>query len=379
MTHLKILVVNDFANVAFTLQKYSNIQVDVIYMHKQSVLSVAKNPLFFIKGKGLHSQINQIKQLSKEYDVFLCFGWIAASICYLAEVNYMMYFVDSYIDPENRIRSKISFVKKNLLNNVYKDTLDNASIVIAGISHDAKILQKYRPDVKIIFPLIDSEMFNPDVNRRELKSDKFVFLSPQRIESDKGQHILWKAVELTKSDFIVLQTDWGSGEYYEKMLQIKPSKIEIIPRIARHDMPSYLVSIDALLGQISMTTCGSSEREAALCNKPVFCYSPENYSVDNDDPFYKESREPKDIAAYIDKMVLDKDFRENLTMSQNAWVKKTFNTNRIVQEWKEIFEQAAKMKPTYHVKTKYRIIFKMISIVENLIHRDLSSIGRNIK
>jgi hypothetical protein len=81
----------------------------------------------------------------------------------------------------------------------------------------------------------------------------------------------------------------------------------------REDMPSYLVSIDALLDQISLTVCGSSEREAALCNKPVFCYSPENYS--ENDPFYKESNDPKDIAAYIDKIVLDKDFREQLAMT----------------------------------------------------------------
>jgi|GEM_PF-2772075 len=377
MTNLKILIVNDFANVAFTLQKYLDAQVDIIYLHKHSTFSIARNPLFFVKGKGLHAQVNQIKQLSGDYDVFLCFGWIAASICYLAEVNYIMYFVDSYIDPKNRVRGKISFVKKTLLMSLYKDTLENASTVIAGIHHDTKILQKYRDDAKIIFPPVDKEIFNPDVSRRELKNDKFTFLSPQRIEFDKGHHILWKAIELTKSDFTVLQTDWGSGEYYERMLRIKPSKIQMIPKIDRHDMPSYLVSTDALLGQISMTACGSSEREAALCNKPVFCYSPENYS--DNDPFYKESNDPKDIATYIDKIVLDKEFREKLATIQNAWVKKTFDTNIIIQQWKKVFTDTIKTKSPHHVKMRYKIIFKMLLIVENLIHRDLSSIGRNIK
>lgn len=373
---MKILIVHDAASLAYTLQKYYHGIVNAIYFLEHTVISQVKDPKFFVKGKGLYSQIRQIKQLSKEYDVFLCFGWIATAICYLAEVNYVIYFVDPYIDPENRIRRKVSQLKKILLDNLYKDALDNASIVVNSILRDAKILQKYRPDSnKIIFALIDNEMFNPNVEKRKLNYGKFVFLSPQRIDPSKGHHILWKAVELTKSDFVVLQTDWGSGDYYNEILKTKPSKIEIIPKIKRQDMPSYLASTDALLGQISTTTCGSIEREAALCNKPVFCYIPE--SISENDPFYKESKDPKEIAAYIDKIVLDKEFREQLALTQNAWVKKVFDNKKTVQQWKEVFEESVKKKP-YHAKMKYKIIFKVLSIIENLTHRDFSSIGRNI-
>src|SRR5579872_720260 len=374
---MKILVVHDSSSFAFNLQRYFPEEVSAIYFSKHDVISQVNNPKFFVTGKGLYSQINQIKQLAKEYDVFLCFGWIAASICYLAEVTYVMYFVDAYIDPQNRIRKELSSFKRNLLDNLYKDTLDNASVVVAAISHDAKIAQKYRSDVRIIFPFVDDKMFNPNVGKIELKSDKFVFLSPQRIDPDKGHDILWKAVQLTTSDFLVLQTDWGSGDYYNEILRTKPSKIEIIPKIKRQNMPSYLASVDALLGQISMTSCGSTEREAALCNKPIFCYSPENFT--ENDPFYKGSRDPKDIAVYIDRIVLDKEFREQLASMQNTWVKKTFDNTKIIQQWKEVFEESIKKKPSQHTKMKYKLIFKLLSIIENLIHRDLSSIGRNIK
>lgn len=372
---MKILVVHDSSSFAYILQNYYPDEVNAIYFSEHTVISQVENPKFFVKGKGLYSQIQQIKQLSKEYDVFLCFGWIASSICYLAEVNYVMYFVDAYIDPQNRIRKELSSFKKNLLNELYKDTLDNASLTVAAISHDAKILQKYRHDVKIIFPLVDNKMFNSNIEKRELKQSKFIFLSPQRIDPDKGHSILWKAVEMTNSDFIVLQTDWGSGNYYNEILKTKPSKIEIIPKIKRQNMPSYLASMDALLGQISMTSCGSTEREAALCNKPIFCYAPENFS--ENDPFYKESKDPKEIAAYIDKIVLDREFREQLALTQNAWVKKIFDNKRTIQQWKEIFEESVKKK-SHHAKMKYKIIFKVLSIIENLTHRDFSSIGRNI-
>jgi glycosyltransferase involved in cell wall biosynthesis len=378
---MKILVVNDLASSAYTLQKYYKDKVDVIYFSEHPTISQVKEPKFFVKGKGLYSQIKQIKKMSREYDVFLCFGWMAAAICYLAKVNYVIYFVDSYIDPKDRIRRKTSSFKKILLENLYKDALDNASLTVTGILHDARILQKYRSDGKIVLPFMDDEMFNPNVKTRELDQDKFIFLSPQRIDPGKEIHIIWNAVELTKSDFIVLQTDWGSGDYYNKILKTKPSKIKLIPKIKRQDMPSYLVSSDALLGQISMTCCGSSEREAALCNKPVFCYVTQNVlqNVSENDPFYRESKDPKEIAAYIDKIVLDKEFREQLALTQNSWIKRTFDNKKTITQWEKMFEEAVKKKPMYHVKIKYKLIFKILSIIENLIHRDLSSIGRNIE
>lgn len=375
MIHMKVLVVHESSSFAFILQRYFPGEVTAIYFSEHVVISQVKNPKFFTKGKGFYAQIQQIKKLSKEYDVLLCFGWLAASICYLAEVKYVMYFVDAYIDPEHRIRKNVSLLKKILLDNLYKDALEYAPTVVGALPHDVKILQKYRQDAKTIFQLIDNEMFNPNVKKIELKKDKFVFLSPQRIEPDKGQHILWKAVELTKSDFVALQTNWGSGDYYNKILKVKPSKIEIIPKIKREDMPSYFMSTDATLGQVSMTGCSSIEREAALCGKPIFCYPPENFS--ESDPFYKGSSDPKEIAAYIDKIVLDKEFREQLALTQNAWVKKVFDNKKTIQQWKEVFEETAKKKP-HRAKLKYKIIFKVLSIIENLTHRDFSSIGRNI-
>ncbi|MGC1708989.1 MAG: hypothetical protein WA799_04210, partial [Nitrosotalea sp.] len=64
-------------------------------------------------------------------------------------------------------------------------------------------------------------------------------------------------------------------------------------------------------------------------------------------------------------------------LTQNAWVKKVFDNKKTVQQWKEVFEESVKKKP-YHAKMKYKIIFKVLSIIENLTHRDFSSIGRNI-
>ena len=64
-------------------------------------------------------------------------------------------------------------------------------------------------------------------------------------------------------------------------------------------------------------------------------------------------------------------------MTQNTWVKKIFDNKKTVQQWKEVFEESVKKK-THHAKMKYKFIFKMLSVIENLTHRDFSSIGRNI-
>jgi len=372
---LKILLVHDSSSFAFLLKKFFPGQIDAIYFSSHDVISQVKNPLFFVK-EGIESQINQIKKLAKVYDVFLCYGWPAAAICYLAKVNYGMVFFDAYIDPEYRIRKKLSSIKELILQDIYKNALECASFTVAGLPHDAEILKKYRKDTKIIFQLIDEEMFHPNIKKIDLGQEKFIFFSPQRIDPDKRQLIMWDAIRLTKSDFIVLQTDWGKGEYYEKVLSTKPDKVKIIPKIKRENMANYLVSVDALLGQISKTSVGSTEREAALCNIPVFCYAPDSFS--ENDPVYKESLEPKRIAEYIDKMVLDKDFREKLKKIQNEWVKKTFNNENGIRQWNKVFQEAIYKKRTYKVRFYHKIIIKAITFIEKILQKDVSSMARNI-
>lgn len=375
MSKLRILLVHDSASFAFILQRYFPGHVNAIYFSAHEVISQVKDPLFFVR-KGIESQINQIRDLSKNYDVFLCYGWPAAAICYLAGVNYGMVFFDAYIDPEYRIRKKISRIKELVLQDVYKEAIKNATFTVAGLPHDGEILKKYRTNVKIIFQLIDKDMFHPNVEKIDLKQGKFTFFSPQRIDPDKGQLIMWDAIRLTKSDFVVLQTDWGTGEYYNKVISTKPDKVKIIPKVRRENMANYFVSVDALLGQVSPTSVGSIEREASLCNIPVFCYAP--YSFSENDPVYRESKEPSEIAEYIDKMVTDLKFRDELREKQHKWVEDVFDNKKTINQWKEVFEEAVKKKINYKVKFQHILMIKIITIVEKILRKDISSMARNV-
>ncbi len=368
MNRLKILFVNDFASTAFLFEKYVPCEVDAIYFRDHPSISTVKNKIYF-KG-NLNSWVKQIKGLSKKYDLFVCLGWWpSAAVCYLAGVNYIMYFVNSLIEPEDRFRRKIPSYQKSILLEIFKEALDHSNKVVAGGVHNTELLKKYRPDVRQIFSFIDPQMFNPDARKIDLGLQKFTFLSPQRIEEGKGQLLLWEAVKMTKSDFVVLQTDWGDDKYYEEAISKKPEKVKIIPKIRRDDMPSHYVSVDALLGQISQDHSSSIEREAALCGIPIFCYI--SMALTDDEPFYRESKKPEEIAKYIDRIVQDRKFREKLATQQREWVLKVFDNKKNAQKWESLFEEAVKQKRSYRVKTKYLITLWFLSIYQKITKKNL--------
>lgn len=363
MSKLKILIVNDLASIAYSLERYLISDVNVIYFTENAVISLVKNPIFFA-SKNFVSQVNQIKELSTRYDLFIPLGWMAAAICHIANVNYIMYFVDFYIDPEYRIRKKMSFYKRYFVSKLFEDTLQQANLVVAGGKFNTEILKKYRKDAKYVLPFIDHEMFNPQAKKIDLGESKFTFLSPQRIEEEKGHLFLWDVIRLTQSNFVVLQTDWGTGKYYQDAMTKKPEKVKIIPKIRREDMPSYYVSSDAVLGQIGLYHSSNIEREGVLCGRAVFAYT--SYRYTDDEPFYNGIKDPLEIAKYIDRIVEDKNFREELAKNQHEWVKNTFDNNKIVQQWEKIFEEAVKQKPIYQIRVRYKIIIKILTIIQKL-------------
>jgi hypothetical protein len=128
-------------------------------------------------------------------------------------------------------------------------------------------------------------------------------------------------------------------------------------------MASYYVSVDALLGCISPAYAPGIEREAILSKIPVFCYAPIGFT--NNDPFYTKSKDPKDIADYIDKMVTDKEFRNNLISEQSTWIKNTFDSHKLSEQWMDVFNEALTRTNHYKTKIKFKIIYKILKFFGN--------------
>jgi len=333
-----------------------------MYFQKNKIISESENARYF-QHDDLFHQVEEIKLLSKEYDVFICLGWLAAAICYLSNVNYVMYFVDVFIDPEQRRWKKMSSYRQRFFDSLFAEVLNSADAVVSCHAFHTREIQKYRKEVEEIFPFTDPELFNQNFKKNQILKEKFTFFSPQRIEKFKGQRLLWKAIKLTKSDFKVIQIDWGTGDYYEKAIKEKPDNVELISTIVHEQMPSYYASLDGLLGCISSAYVPSIEREAILCGMPVFCYSP--FGFTDSDPFYKKSTKPEDISQYLDRFVQDNDFRNDLQNEQNIWINKVFDNKKLAKKWHSVLNEVKGKKPQ-KPKSTYITLLKIESIVKKL-------------
>ena len=201
----------------------------------------------------------------------------------------------------------------------------------------------------------------------DLKKNKFTFLSAQRIGLAKGIDIIWKAIEMTKTDFEVLQVDWFLGqrtdeerEINEKLKNNRPKKVKIIPVFKREDIPRAFVSVDAVIGQMKNGLGATIEREAAYCRIPVLQYADPKIKFKAGDkisnsPFLPHSNNPEVIAELIDKIVTSKEFREDLAEQEYNFVKKIGDPNVIANEWEKLFSKVVGMKRKRKSKFKLKI------------------------
>ena len=112
-------------------------------------------------------------------------------------------------------------------------------------------------------------------------------------------------------------------------------------------MPKYYNFSDAVIGNLrigfhELVTC-----ESVLCKKPIIQYAnPEfNVLVDGENiqvPFVPESREPKEIAKVIDRIVESESFRKNLYEKQLEYVKEISDPVKVARWWDNLFQQVIK-------------------------------------
>ena len=107
---------------------------------------------------------------------------------------------------------------------------------------------------------------------------------------------------------------------------------------------------------------GGIEREAALCKKPVICYTdPEKTTIINNieiiPPFLPKTKEPSELAELIDNIVDSETFRKQIAHDEYEFVNKLSNPKNVIKEWEKIFFNLKILNPTIHRKEK--IFFKI--------------------
>ena len=373
---IRVLAIGDLANCFVDLREYvkkSKIHIINFPWSTASKLTESGDVEFFDSLKIAH-QVDKINSIKDDYDLAIVNTWAGARLAYLAGLDYIMLFVGSALRVPPFIKNPtLNYLDRSLptLNiferKFYRNILDNAILCGANEIDLYGILQKYRKkDIFLMRNIVDVRRFKENLQPINWKKTKFTFISPQRIGLAKGIDIIWKAIELTKTDFEVLQVEWFLGQRTDEerninknLVRNKPKKVRLIPVIKREDVPSVYSFSDGVIGQMRSGLTANVEREGVMCKKPVIQYADPNikYKIDGkneNSSFLPHSNDPKIIAELIDKIVISKEFREKLAEEEYNFVKKIGDPNFIANEWEKLFSKVMDMKRT-HKRSKFKL------------------------
>ena len=382
---LNILVIGDVGNYFQTVSKYvKKSKIHIINFPKDGAgkFTYDENYELFENYK-VKDQVKKIDEIKRNYDLVLVMG-TGERIGYLADLNYISYYVGRDIDAPRFIKNskepwfteplhKLNFLERRF----YKKTFDFAITHVAPIWVFEHLKKYSKKCFKMDRKPIDLTLFKkiPDVLPK--KKEKFTFFCPQRMGIPKGTDILWKALEHCKTDFKILQVDWrdtGTDEENKTSLQLRenlPPQVELIPMIKRKDIPKYYHWADAVIGNLRIGSFEYVELEAVICKKPVISFTDKSFKIILEDielqsPFLPENNDPKIIAQVIDNVVSSTDFRETLHKKEYEFVKEITDPNKAAEWWDSLFEKLVKKYDSVERKSsiisiKFRMLLFLIA------------------
>jgi len=380
---LNILVISDVGNYFKTVSKYvKNSKIHIINFPKDGagVYTYDENYKLFQNYK-VTDQVKEIEKNKENFDLAVVMG-AGERIAYLADLNYISYYVGRDIDAPRFIKNsrepwyKEPLHKLNFLERIfYKKTFNSALLHIAP-TWVFEYLKKYSGNnMKMDLKPIDLTLFDNDVKPVVKKKEKFTFFCPQRMGIPKGTDILWKALKFCKSDFEILQVDWrdtGTDEENSSSLNLRnnlPSQVKLIPMIKRKEMPSYYQWCDAVIGNLRIGSFEYVELEAVMCKKPVINFTDKKINIILDDkevesPFIPEKNDPKSVAEIIDKFVLSSEFRKKIFKKEYEFVQHISDPKKAGELWDSLFKKIVEKNPSINRKTSKIILkFRMINFL----------------
>ena len=393
---LNILVISDVGNYFKTVSKYvKNSKIHIINFPKDGagVYTYDENYKLFQNYK-VTDQVKEIEKIKENFDLAVVMG-AGERIAYLADLNYISYYVGRDIDAPRFIKNsrepwyKEPLHKLNFLERAfYKKTFNSALLHIAP-TWVFEYLKKYSGNnMKMDLKPIDLTLFDNDVKPVVKKKEKFTFFCPQRMGIPKGTDILWEALKFCKSDFEILQVDWrdtGTDEENSSSLNLRnnlPSQVKLIPMIKRKEMPSYYQWCDAVIGNLRIGSFEYVELEAVMCKKPVINFTDKKINIILDDkevesPFIPEKNDPKSVAEIIDKFVLSSEFRKKIFKKEYEFVQHISDPIKAGEWWDSLFKKIVEENPSINRKSPKIILkFRMLNflIANRLYYKKLKMI-----
>tara|TARA_B100001750_G_scaffold47461_1_gene35667 strand:+ start:4811 stop:6016 length:1206 start_codon:yes stop_codon:yes gene_type:complete len=379
MLSLKVLAIGDIGNILQTLRKYTKAEIHIINFFKDGAGNFTyANDIETFENYKVKDHLRKINEISENYDVCITMG-TGERIAYLADLNYSTFYVGRDIDAPRFIKNskeewfdeplhKLNFLERFF----YKKCFDNANFHLA-YTWVFEHLKKYTKNgIKLDMMPIDPTVFKTNITPLEKPKTKFVFFSPQRMGKPKGTDIIWKALPMCKSDFEILQVEWFDVSTNEEiiikneLIKTKPKQVTFIPMIKRENMAQYYNFSDAIMGNMRIGTYALVELEGIFCKKPVLQYTNPNMKIfagkkELISPILPTSNKPEDIAKIIDKIVDDKNFRDELFEKEYSFAKQISDPNFVAQWWDDFFLEIHEKYPKIKKNSsKFRIKLRLI-------------------
>ena len=389
---MKILAIGDATNNFYMMQKYAkNFEIHLIDFPKKGIdIKVHSSPsgeVELFDSLLISKQVEKIKQIKDEFDLCIAKPWAGARIAYLAGLNYILYFTGSDIitppfvkNAKHPYSDEVTENFSHLERWFYRKVFDSAIACVTGSAEYFLPLQKYRKDaIRIDRVCVDTEIFNKNITKYDLQKKKFTFFAPQRLGLEKGYDLIWDAIKLCKSDFDFLQVKWFVESNRGGTAVTDPSKlskitmdlyenapphVKFIPPIDHKDLGKYLAACNAVIGEMRGGFLPGIDREAAFCKKPILSYSDPNKKTILDgknieSPFLPKSRNPRELADLIDKIVESKEFRDDLATKEYEYIKNLSTPELVMKDWEAVFERFSK---------KYKTIDRKVPFSEKIVN-----------
>ena len=385
---LKILAIGDVGNYIKTLSKFTKkSKIHIINYPKDGagVFTYDDNVELFDSYK-VSEQVKKINSIKDQYDLCIIMG--TERIAYLADLNYIAYYVGRDIDAPRFIKNSkeewndeplhtLNFLERFFYKLAFKNAIGHVASVWV-FDH----LKKYTDSgIRMDRKAVDPSIFEGEFRPLDKKKEKFTFFCPQRIERFKGTDILWKSLEYCKTDFEIHQVEWfGETNEEEKkfkrhMLSNIPPQVKLIPMIKRKDMKKYYNFSDAVIGNMYLGFYEYVEMEAIFCGKPVLNYANPNEKIFIDDdiidsPFLPKSNDPKEIAKTIDMLVESSEKRNELFELENDFVIEITNPDKCAKWWDDLFEKVTREYPTIKKNSSWPSVFfrKTLFLIGNRLY-----------
>ena len=381
---INVLAIGDVSNVMKSISKITKkSKIHIINFPKDGPGEfICDDDVEFFSSWKVREQVERINEIKDNYDICITMG-TGDRIAYLADLNYIQYFVGRDIDAPIFVKNskeqwfktplhKLNFLERKF----YHDSFKNALEHVAG-RWVYPFLKKFdKNGIRMDMMYVDSTIFSDRKKMIKQEKTKFTFFCPQRMGIPKGTNLLWEALKFCKSNFEIIQVNWFD-ESNEEQLKIKdellgqiPLQVKLVPMIKRNDMVNYYNFADAVIGSMYSGFTEGVEIEGVMCKKPVLQYQSKKMTIiiKNKEilpPFYPLSNNLKDIAEAIDRTVESEEFREDLVRQQSQFIK-NFSDPIFIGEWwddmfiKKSYEKQTIRKNSSNISIKFRMLLFLI-------------------